>query len=75
MKTLIIISFFFQNLEGRFVQERFTSKVFGVGRFFEEPDLHTNLQRRNFRYVILFYSSSQSFPYLIQTNFSALSKK
>jgi hypothetical protein len=75
MKTLIIISFFCQNLEGRFVQERFKAKSLEWVDFFEEPNLHTNLQRRNFRYVILFYSSSQSFPYLIQTIFSALKKK
>jgi hypothetical protein len=32
-KILFIISFFWQNLEGRFVEERFTMKEFGVGRF------------------------------------------
>jgi hypothetical protein len=46
-----------------------------MGNFFEEPNLHANLQIRNMRYMILFYSSSQSFPYIIQINISALEKE
>jgi hypothetical protein len=46
-----------------------------MGNFFEEPNLHANLQMRNMRYMILFYSSSQSFPYIIQINMSALEKE
>ena len=69
MKNLIIISFFCQNLVRIFVQGRF------MGNFFEEPNLHANLQMRNMRYMILFYSSSQSFPYIIQINISALEKE
>jgi hypothetical protein len=43
--------------------------------FFEKTNLHKNLQRRNFLYVILLYSSFQYFPWLIETNFNALQEK
>ena len=43
MKTLFISSIFWQNLEGRFVEERFTTKYFGVARFFWRTKIRRDL--------------------------------
>ena len=76
-KTLTLISVLCKKLEGRFMQEIFTNKDFGVARLFwgakfvwDHHKSHTNLQKINFGYFTSFSMHSLgSASFLISLDF------